>query len=185
MSSDKCLNQILIVLQSISKKLDVMIQINDLDPDHDHIKNDLDQDHDHDHQDTLSDKDLLDWFSKLLTDFGIESSRRPLHTVLRNIRYFRKNYNTIKNPQKYLLSFLPPASPVILEEDPAESQDVLGVPRTTILAKQHLLTWEIVGKLRVLEPMLQQAPKNFASIKKNPLWVNIFTANALKHALIK
>lgn len=184
MNNDKCLNQILIVLQSISKKLDVMIQINDLDPDHDHIKNDLDHDHDHDHQDTKSDKELIDWFSQLLTDFGIESKRRPLHTVLRNIRYFHKNFNTIKNPQKYLLSFLPAASPVMLEEDPAESQDVLGVPRTTILAKQHLLTRELVEKLRVLEPMLNQAPKNFPSIKKNQLWMNIFTANALKHHLI-
>ena len=184
MSSDKCLNQILIVLQSINKKLDVMLQINDLDHDHDHISNDLDHDHDHDHQDTISDQELIDWFSKLLTDFGIESSRRPLSTVLRNIRYFHKNFATIKNPQKYLLSFLPAASPVIQDEDPAETQDVLGVPRTTILAKQHLLTREIVEKLRVLEPMLNQAPKNFASIKKNHLWLNIFTANALKHSLI-
>lgn len=185
MNSDKCLNQILIVLQSISKKLDVMIQINDLDQDHDHKSNDPDHDHDHDHHDTISDHDLIDWFSKLLTDFGIESSRRPLHTVLRNIRYFRKNYNTIKNPQKYLLSFLPAASPLVIEEDPAESQEVLGFPRTTIIAKQHLLTREIVEKLRDLEPMLIQAPKNYASIKKNHLWMNIFTAHALKHSLIQ
>ena len=184
MSSDKCLNQILIVLQAINKKLDVMLKINDLDLDHDHISKDPDHDHDHDHQDTISDQELIDWFSKLLTDFGIESSRRPLSTVLRNIRYFHRNYNTIKNPQKYLLSFLPAASPVIQEEDPAESQDVLGFPRTMILAKQHLLTREIVEKLRVLEPMLNQAPKNLASIKKNHLWMNIFTANALKHNLI-
>ncbi len=184
MNSDKCLNQILIVLQSVNKKLDLMLKINDLDQDHDHLSNDLDHDHDHDHQDTLSDKDLIDWFSKLLTDFGIEASRRPLSTVLRNIRYFHSNFSTIKNPQKYLLSFLPAASPVIQEEDPAESQEVLGFPRTTIEAKQHLLTREIAEKLRVLEPMLNQAPKNFASIKKNHLWINIFTANALKHHLI-
>lgn len=184
MNSDKCLNQILIVLQSINKKLDVMIKVNDLDPDHDHISNDPDPDHDHDHQNTLTDQELLDWFSNLLTEFGINPSRRPLSTVLRNIRYFHANFSSIKNPQKYLLSFLPAASPVIVDEDPAESLDVLGFPRTTILEKNHLLTREIVDKLRELEPMLMQAPKSFASIKKNNLWMNIFTANALKHRLI-
>ena len=178
--NEKQFNQILIKLSSIEKLLRVMIKINDPDSDHDHSNQSaLDHDHDHD-QPKLTDEDIISWYVKFLVDNGVDPDHRDFSSKIRNIRYFHKVFDSVTNPLKYQMSFLPRQKlpeTESLDEDP---NLIFGIDRKLVESMSEKLTPEIINQVRTLCPFLHAAPKSDKKIIDTTMWKNVFTAKAIE-----
>lgn len=105
--SDKLEIKLNLINQKIDKILALLIKIHD--PDHDLSQDQGSDQSDHDHGSDLSDQDLILWFKNELADIGIDPEFRDLGSVIRSIRFFHQKRPTIKNAEKYVMSFLPKA----------------------------------------------------------------------------
>ena len=134
---------------------------------------------DHDPRAREAPEILLSWYMDFLRENGIDPDGRNFdEKVLRSIAYFKAHFDSIRNPLKYGLSFLPP----IVKAKPALTEDTtkcFGYERDLLVRMSSLVTSSMMMKLshnnQELKEMLQKYRKG---ILRDMILLK-FTAEAL------
>ncbi len=179
------INSILKKQSELEKKIMIIIQI--LNPDHDLFKK-SDQSNDQNDHDPRAREDpdlVLSWYMDFLRENGIDPDGRNFDDkVLRSIAYFKAHFDTIRNPLKYGLSFLPPivkAKPTLTED----STKCFGFERDFLVRMSSLVSSSLMMKLAYNNQELKDLLQKYRKGIMRDIILLRFTAEAINQNAIE
>lgn len=195
MTNKQLLASVVSDLEAIRVKLDGLMRAyayaddQDQDLDLDLSKRVTDQDHDHDQDRDPRDDSLITKFSMELDRYGLDYSRRDLHSVSRNISYYFANREKVKSPAAYLAKIL--AGSAILPEKVVgfrSQQDghetCMGYPITEVDQKTPYCDQRTFDLVVRNMPSLARMYPDYSRIETDPERKRIITALAMKQGVL-
>lgn len=195
MTNRQAILSIMADLEAIKVKLDALARVHaladdqDQDLDLDLSKRLIDQDQDHDQDQDPRDVSLIERFSRELDRYGIDYSRRDLHSVSRNISYYFANREKVKSPAAYLAKILAgstvlPEKVVGFRSQQETPKTCMGYPIAEVDEKVPYCDQRTFDLVIRNMPSLARMYPDFGRIEVDPERKRIITALAMKQGVL-